>query len=866
MKIRRIVKRLAAVGTGAAMLGATAMGALAADLSSYPTLFVENGAFNGFLVVGKKAQSVDNLALTDIAANMFVAGSTGTTMTVEGDAWKVESGSDVLEFGENIGPSTGGVVDFLDDTDLAALADGELVSSQGSFKYEQFLHFDKTVVNTTYAEDDDDVTALFLRIVDNNQFARYELNFLEAAETDIDASESFKLDDYEDKKLHMLGKTYDVVKAVTGGANSNKVTLTLMSGAVTDSLMEGESQTYTIGGKTYDIELTFTDENSRAKFVVNGEATPLMDEGNTETLSDGTVLGLSQVLYQNYAGGVHRADFFLGADKILLEDDDITVGSSTDELQVNDETIDGAKVIMTGSMLDNATSTTEDGELELDTIQINMTAQEDYFIAVGEALSAQAEFEEKDLLFTQNWDIQFKGLDSAVVVDEISVKDKSGEKEYELTFTNVNGDVIKVPIAYATAASTVRPGDQSDRLFLNHSQIGDEGYFILNDDTDEDSITEVVQYKGSDDNSTSNPKIKFKILSSGETVERPLSAGTSGNAFTATLKLSGTTYSITSSGAANLGNDDWNVSITGGDVGEQSIVNESGQHSLGGYFITRGGAKIWLEDKAIEYGDAAGVSLGSQGNNEVRFNVSLIDGDRHDDVRGTDPTVASPYFVFVANISAASSELDFSSTAGSITLTSPDADTDHSFGYSSNGAFVGLTTPSGGGTSADSVVVDWPQVERTATVYVTSSATTTATKAAATADLKRVSVVDATKLDDEVTDADAQNLIVVGGPCVNTVAADLLGNPAVCTEGFRPGVARVKLFEHANGNMAMLVAGYSGADTRLAGSVIAHRWTELFGSEVEVEGTTSSDATISAPTVVVAAEEPAVEETAGTTE
>ncbi|MEK6900653.1 MAG: hypothetical protein AABX05_06005, partial [Nanoarchaeota archaeon] len=113
---------------------------------------------------------------------------------------------------------------------------------------------------------------------------------------------------------------------------------------------------------------------------------------------------------------------------------------------------------------------------------------------------------------------------------------------------------------------------------------------------------------------------------------------------------------------------------------------------------------------------------------------------------------------------------------------------------------------------------------------------------------KAVTFVDATNLDSEVADVKAQNLVVVGGPCVNTVAAELLGSPADCTEGFTPGKARVKLFEHANGNLAMLVAGYSGADTRLAGKVVANRASELMGKEVVVEGTTYADATISAPT------------------
>jgi len=50
--------------------------------------------------------------------------------------------------------------------------------------------------------------------------------------------------------------------------------------------------------------------------------------------------------------------------------------------------------------------------------------------------------------------------------------------------------------------------------------------------------------------------------------------------------------------------------------------------------------------------------------------------------------------------------------------------------------------------------------------------------------------------------------------------------------------------EHANGKHALLVMGYSGADTRLTAKVLAQRYVELTGTEVLVEGTTLSGACI----------------------
>ncbi|MAG73252.1 hypothetical protein CL620_02990 [archaeon] len=829
------------------MLGATAMGALAADLSDYPTMFVEDGVFNGLIVVGDAAQSVDTLGAVDIASNMMAPGSgSGSSVSVSGDAWLVKAGSDVMEFSESIGPATHGIVDFVDESELVALETLDFTNSKGTFRYEQFLHFDNAVINTTYEEDDDDTTDLFLKIPDSALFARYQLDFIESAKSDIDASDSFELEDYEGKSITMFGNTYEIVKAVTGGALSEKVTITMMTGPAGGTLQEGESRTFSIGDSSYTVELTFTDSSDRSKFVVNGESTNLMDEGDTYTLGDGTVLGLTETLHQNYAGGVHSAEFYLGADKIVLEDDGINASGSTDELQVNDETIDGADVEIVGSVTDEATSTTEDGELEIDTIYINMTAQDDYYLSAGETLLGQSELDEKDLLFTQNWDIRFEGLDG-IEVDQIKLNDRAGEKEYELQFVNVNGDEISMPLAYASG-SNLRWGDQNDNLTLTRNNIHDEQFFILNDDTDEDSVTHVVQYKGADDHTKSDPKIKFKILATGETVERTVTFGA--NSVSATLRLAGTTYTVTNSTTGTLGNtgsDDWGINVIGGSSTNTSITFGTA-NSTQNYLIARGGAKIELlqvNNAGIHAGNLTRGQF-SVGSGQLHWNVTLIDSDRIDD------RLSVPYLILGSNITAASSEVDLAAVTGGtgVSLTSPDDDSDNNYAYSVNGAWIKHTNPSGGGTTADTVNIDWPHEERAPLVYITSGATSSKVLAG---DLAPVTVGVATRLASEVSDVMAQNLIVVGGPCANAAAAALLSSGADCAAGFTPGKAMIKLLEHSNGNMAMVVAGYTGADTRLAARVVATRWQELTGMEVEVEGTTSSDARIGAPSAAPAA-------------
>ena len=89
------------------------------------------------------------------------------------------------------------------------------------------------------------------------------------------------------------------------------------------------------------------------------------------------------------------------------------------------------------------------------------------------------------------------------------------------------------------------------------------------------------------------------------------------------------------------------------------------------------------------------------------------------------------------------------------------------------------------------------------------------------------------------------NSIIVGGPCVNPIAATLLNSssaPGECTNGFSDGSAMIKYIQHANGNVAVVVAGYSADDTTRAVNALSGRDSRLAGNDVTVTaGATASD-------------------------
>ena len=90
-------------------------------------------------------------------------------------------------------------------------------------------------------------------------------------------------------------------------------------------------------------------------------------------------------------------------------------------------------------------------------------------------------------------------------------------------------------------------------------------------------------------------------------------------------------------------------------------------------------------------------------------------------------------------------------------------------------------------------------------------------------------------LDKDVEDIYAQNLVVVGGPCINSVAAKLMLYPANCLEGFEVGKGRIKIYEHPNGRVALFLAGMTAFDTRMSTTAISnYKQLNLTGKEMEV--------------------------------
>lgn len=878
MRFQKAIKRIIALGTGAIMLGSSV--SAVADLANYPAPFVKDGKFSGVLVVGDKAAAEDVIGISDIVASLqFAATKKVTTTTagavsVEGDAWKVGSGTKKLELSEDL--AAGGInreilsniTTFIQKGDLKALDSGSVTNNKATSPYNQYFYLlgglsqnnmDSGYV--VYTEDDDtDISADYLYFKSGREIGRYLLEFTTALESDVDDSAGASsttglfLTDMQDVDITMFGKKYTIVTAKRTTTLGNNVVLTLMGGAGKDTLLEKQTKTYTIGGKDYEVTLNFVDADE-AQFIINGQSTRKLKDGDTDKLADGTTVGVTDVLYQDYASGIHSATFFLGANKLEMKDTAVRDVASTNALKVDDNTIDDALVTIEGTD-DNST-------FKINRIHINMTTDDNFFVPAGGKLSDAIKLEggtsaEPEVLFTQNWDMEYRGL-SKETTETVKIK-TSGSSEYRLEFADGAGDKVSLPIAKTPTGSQIIFGEQAGRALINkeNRSISKDDYIVISDTTSGrkrgERPTYVLQYKGADKVSNDNPLLKFKNLGSGKTIEQTYSnksvttiIGPGGTAGTdvltelATLKVGGSDFIVYATGAINT--NDFSVLV---DLNADGAITSEGGPSRNATaplaITTKSGIEINVtnETGTVDVDQSDVVFVTFRAPDESR------DGSARDSVETLQPTVMR------FNITASSTEVrtaqDTTTETKRLTLRVPSGKTNIAYGYDSYGDFYTWETP----TSAPQLLtIEVPAKQRAPLVYITAKGTSFSEVGASSTDAVTVQRIEvgAAKLASEVADVKAQNAILVGGPCANAAAATVMGNPEPCTTGFNLNEGMIQLWEHSNGNVAMLVAGYSAVDTRNAAAVVANYKdykAQLKGTKVEVRKV-NNQLTVAAP-------------------
>ena len=782
----RLFRRIFALTTGIVLLGSTMGSALAAttytnggspyDLSLYPAPFVKNGVFEGKIVVGENADVPDVIGAIEIAANLQ---ATSTTKTLSNAAYltgdiKSVYGGKVLLRKKAITTLTG--------SDLKGLANGKISNSRGITAFKQYIRFGSTGFNpitVNYIENDDNDLNYFFVLDEGAPFVEWEIQFSDGLESQRDGNGH--LIDLEDNPMSLMGMPASIVDA-TIDSDGTDLQLKFMSGSIGDTLREGETKIYTINGEDYEVTLAFVSDpntgNIESKFVVNGEMTDAMQEGDIERVGD-TRIGVRDIMV-NAREGV--ASFYIGANDVTFTDPTPTTEDFDGTVEVNDESIEEGTFQAVGNYI-TANQTYRLAWLKY---QLEADAAEGNTIYISDKEhTLREQLDEPEGLFS-DLNIHYHGLLPVTRKDVKITAD--GDDSYKMTFVNVEGKTFTMPLL-SNKDGIWRFGDENDDLIfaegtsLADHNIGINDYILLsNSKTGNDadkSVTSVVRYVDYD---ATNYFVEFESYSDHNISKVPVSSNGIGYLVfgTSTFKFN---VSDVNASQPTLSMD---LDADGGFSDETKVVGYGGVIiNLAQTIYRNDTLNVTLTDATItdvvgNGKNISGVVGFTAGSGFVQMNALVL--AKKFNTPNTDET-------FNWTISQASSnevDLSFAATGYDgpfntdtsninygFLLTSPEDDDDHEKAITDWGIMIDVYNPS---NDPAELTLNLPQTIQYTQLFVTIGDVRHESPSVVTEKVNPLAVGIAIT-DSEASAIGSENMIVVGGPCINTVAAELLGNP-----------------------------------------------------------------------------------------
>ena len=160
----------------------------------------------------------------------------------------------------SINEAMGDVLEAVTTQQLADLKTGSISTKEGRTNYAQYLRFKDTTTSLNasavqYTRDTEtDEVGEFLVVNSGtavtDAFFEWHINFDEGLKSKITDG---RLDGLDDVRLAILNDEYIIINSLV---ESRKLRLALAKGAINDILREHEKKIYTIGDKTYNIEIT----------------------------------------------------------------------------------------------------------------------------------------------------------------------------------------------------------------------------------------------------------------------------------------------------------------------------------------------------------------------------------------------------------------------------------------------------------------------------------------------------------------------------------------------------------------------------------------------------------------------------------
>lgn len=820
MKAKKAIKKIVALGMGATMLGATMLGASAADLSNYPNMFMKDNQFNGLLVVGKNADAVDTIGMSNVAMGLQAASVTETQVCT-GDSSvevSVDEGVKIEESGDKmyINNSIADVTEKLDDSDLPnVLADGEYNDNEGATdndqEYSQELQMTSGtgVFGVFQDKDGAEEAGYYLKFVDDDDMPVYNYTFeFDSSvefETDNAVDESLD-DDLESTTIDIQGQVYTITDVKFDSSDEYVEEVTMLAGETMQWLTQGDVVTKTDDqGVDHEIEMIDVTEGADACGLEVDGSTVWIDVDDTEEVN-GITLGVTDakaVHTETYDADICKVNF--GSQELVLEDGQ--------EVQKQGKDVDGTDV----KFLDGASAGEWDG------FEISYTPEDTVYLGAEEELV--------DPVFG-NFKFVFGGEDRANL-DEVNY-DVSGTTG-TMSFTNADGKEVSMDIYL---------DEDNDDVYLGTGTDADERVYF--GDKGASAAQCVFGASPVQENVDDCEGARWLFSVGGEAHQVELSAiDWDDSESEYEIELEDITYDSTDTVTFDTGaNGTMELDVSGIGKVKIDIVNTTG---AGNEYIAMevdpitGGTDAIETENQMELTDFEYAVIGTGGNQDLSVNWTEEEGS---EVTGTQAVWDA---VVESDEDGSDPELKVRNPTGTGVLGPVDfsEDNDDDVWYLSDYGTMVLYD----NDESQSYELTYPDDDVTGSVFVSPTSamvTTSGTDSEGCQVAQEVQKIGSqvTKFDTEVGDATAQDVISIGGPCANAVTSALMGNPEVCSEGFESGMALLKLVENGD-NTALVVAGGTGKDTRIASTVLqeySEYSEELTGSELKL--TTVSESNI----------------------
>jgi hypothetical protein len=796
---------------------------------NYPAPFVSSGVADVAVVYGVNAQNMDTVQAGNIQTNlqskMSGSGSSSATST-GGESVMIDGGS------TNRFNLMDNMTDFftkIDDSELSTvLAKGEYTNdAHDTFDYQQEIVLGYGIQLKHFLDSDfnDDKPVIGFDLSSGQELFNYTLKF-----TPNDAQGGTSWASISNSYLPLLGKEYYVLSMTNTSATNHKITL--LNAAVDGDISETESVTLTAGDKTYDVSIGLVTDGS-VKLIINGETTDSLGATETQKLSDGSYVGIKEVNYVSKETGVSQVSFSIGSGKLVLENEK--------EVELNSDKLSDTKYDVEGSdetVSYNVYSYITTSGADLDSVKIQWTLDDDSWIAPGTEMVLPG-FESVKI-----------GMSSFLTDKSEKTTIKGDSNKLTVSTTLTDGD-IELNILYLNSTSSGIEGlgkDSTHRLVTSNVTGGTSlasainvtlnetlnNYFAITWVSGDDHESYVYKLSSVDEDD-SNKTILESMISGGTDIamDEVGDTETVGNVkFTLAFaheKYPSKAYAIVSANAASSGSVYTNKIVTAEGLQLRLPVNNNAI-TTDGYINLTAVPETWT--------------------------MNITEEDRNGNI-ATGPSVT---FAMATDGTTGIEPGTVGGALSSATMYETEDDSNKYIGYvpSDLATFFSHDKPTSG---LNELEITYHGGEAYGEIYVAETGVIvtpgTSGTSGSSATLGSLFVTDA-----EVSSVSSKNLIIVGGSCINSAAANVLGVSAnTCGAAFTAatGVGSGQFLikgvsgAYSTGKIALVVAGYEAADTANAATYLI---TQTVDTSKEYKGTSSS----SAEMVVANAEEDAAAE------